>query len=68
MEIFFIRLSSLYSRTSWPPTVILPPCTSQNRAIRLQSVVLPPPEGPTTAVMLPEGTVKLTWSRIVLSP
>ena len=60
MEMFFIRLSSLYSRTSWPPTVILPPWTSQKRAIRLHRVVLPPPEGPTTAVVLPAGTVRLT--------
>ena len=42
--------------------------TSQNRAIRLVSVVLPEPEGPTIAVVVPSGMVKLTSSMIFRSP
>ena len=36
-----------------PPTVILPCLMSQNRAASRETVVLPPPEGPTSAVTSP---------------
>ena len=52
---FFIRLSMLYSRTSVPPSRMHPRFTSQNREIRWQSVVLPPPLGPTIAVDVRSG-------------
>ena len=60
IEIFFIRLSSLKSRTSVPPMVIFPAFTSQKRAIRLHIVVFPAPEGPTMAVVVFSVMVKLT--------
>ncbi len=49
------------SRTSTPPTSTRPPSTSQKRGTRLAAVVLPPPEGPTSATVAPAGTSKLTW-------
>ena len=42
-----------------PPMEILPPVTSQNRAISRATVDLPPPDGPTRAVKLPCGIFKL---------
>ena len=42
-----------------PPMEMLPPVTSQNRAIRRATVDLPPPDGPTRAVKLPCGIFKL---------
>ena len=47
------------SRTSTPPTLTLPESTSQKRGTRLAAVVLPPPEGPTSATVEPAGTSKL---------
>lgn len=44
-----------YSRTSWPPSVTCPASTSQKRESKRQSVVLPPPEGPTMAVVVRSG-------------
>ena len=41
--------------TSMPPMVIWPFLTSQKRAISLEIVLLPLPEGPTRAVTLPAG-------------
>ena len=49
-------------RTSMPPTRTRPESTSQKRGTRLAAVVLPPPEGPTSATVAPAGTSKLTWS------
>ena len=49
------------SRTSTPPTSTRPAETSQKRGIRLAQVDLPPPEGPTSARVLPAGTLKLAW-------
>ncbi len=48
------------SRTSTPPTSTCPPSASQKRGTRLAAVVLPPPDGPTSATVEPAGTVKLT--------
>ena len=39
-----------------------PLCGSQNRSSRLATVVLPAPEGPTTATVLPASTVSDTLS------
>ena len=50
-----------------PPTVILPLSMSQNRAARRETVVLPPPEGPTSAVTSPCFAIKDT-SRSTVSP
>ena len=55
----------MYSRTSCPPRLTLPDCTSQNRAIRLHSVVLPEPEGPT--IVLHE-VVSVGHARAVIVP
>ena len=49
--------------TSMPPMVILPRPASQKRAARRETVVLPPPEGPTSAVTCPCLAVKLTSFR-----
>ncbi len=59
-----MRDSRVYSRTSRPPMVTRPPSTSQNRAIRLQRVVLPEPEGPTMAVVVLSGMVRDTSFRM----
>jgi len=45
---------------SMPPTVIFPRLTSQNLAASRDTVVLPPPEGPTNAVTSPCFAVKET--------
>ena len=45
---------------SIPPTVMLPFSWSQKRAARRDTVVLPPPEGPTSAVTSPCFAVKDT--------
>ena len=58
-----MRVSEVISRTSTPPTRTLPDETSQKRAIRLATVDLPDPDGPTIAQVLPDGTRKLTLSR-----
>ena len=42
------------SRTSAQPMKMLPLCTSKNLHIRLASVDLPPPEGPTSATVCPD--------------
>ena len=41
-----------------------PHSTPQKRAMRLQKVVLPEPEGPTMSVMVLSGSVTLTSRRI----
>ena len=46
-----------------PPTSTVPVSASQNRGIRLAAVVLPPPEGPTSATVSPGSAVKETWDR-----
>ena len=50
------------SRTSTPPTRTEPSSASKNRRMSAAMVDLPPPEGPTRPVMLPEGSRKLTSS------
>ena len=46
-----------------PPMEISPSVTSQNRAISLATVDLPPPDGPTSAVKLPcERCRLMPWS------
>ena len=67
MEYRPIRVSGAIWDTSMPPTVILPRVASQNRAARRDTVVLPPPEGPTRAVTSPWRAVKDT-SRRTASP
>ena len=52
---------------SCPPRVMAPADTSQNPAISLAMVDLPEPEGPTKAVMVPEGMVRDTSWRTSLS-
>ena len=51
------RLASVTSRTSWPSMAMRPLCTSNRRATRLMTVDLPAPERPTSATVLPPGTV-----------
>ena len=58
-----MRESSFHSRTSVPPTVTLPELTSQKRAMRFTSVVLPDPEGPTIAQLVRAG-IESETSRI----
>ena len=48
----------LICRTSTPPTSTTPDAASQKRGIRLAAVVLPPPEGPTSATVCPGSAVK----------
>ena len=48
------------SETFMPPTVMVPLSLSQNLAASLETVVLPPPEGPMSAVTSPCFAVKLT--------
>ena len=55
--------SSLISRTSTPPMLTEPESTSQKRGMRRSMVVLPEPEGPTTAVIAPAGICALSPSR-----
>ena len=63
---FRIRLSKLYSLTFLPPSSTSPLFTSQKRAMRLVSVVFPPPDGPTIAVVVCSGIFRSTPSMIVL--
>ena len=51
--------------TSIPPTVIFPDDASQNLAASLETVVFPPPDGPTRAVTSPCFAVNDTSSRTV---
>ena len=53
MLMCFIKSAWSSFRTSTPPTVTEPSLTSQNRAMRLHSVVFPEPLGPVMAVKLP---------------
>ena len=50
----FISSLPAISLTFVPPMFISPSLTSQNLAIRLASVVLPPPDGPTSAICSPD--------------
>ena len=51
------------SRTSRPRTCTEPPLVSQKRASRFAIVLLPLPEWPTSAYMVPGTCAKLTpWS------
>ena len=49
--------------TSTPPTSTVPEVASQKRGMRLAAVVLPPPEGPTSATVCPGSTVNETCER-----
>lgn len=51
------------SRTSAPPTQMLPLPTSKKRQMRLASVDLPPPDGPTSATVCP-GRMSMETPRI----
>ena len=63
------------SRMSTPPMLILPESISQKRPSKLTRVVLPPPEGPTSAVsecsgmlsVMPFTAVRLWACRLVLA-
>src|ERR1051325_4271109 len=48
--------------TSWPHTVMLPPCTVSSPAMQRSSVLLPEPERPTMATVWPRVTSRLTPS------
>ncbi|CAM5292114.1 hypothetical protein SRIMM317S_04867 [Streptomyces rimosus subsp. rimosus] len=52
--------SRVTSRRSCPAMRTLPAVGSYSRDTRCVAVVLPTPDGPTRAVSLPDGTVKLT--------
>ncbi len=56
------------SRTSVPPMRTLPPVTSYSRATSAVIVVLPAPEGPTRATLLPAGATKSMPSSTVDPP
>ena len=60
--------SSFQSRTSAPPRSTAPASASQNRAMRFTSVVLPDPDGPTMAQVVPAGMDRLTSSTTVRTP
>ncbi len=62
-----IRMWGSICRTSTPPTLTEPVVTSQKRGIRLAAVVLPPPDGPTSATTWPGSAVKETWERAGVS-
>ena len=49
-------------RTSTPPPSTRPALASQKRGTSEAAVVLPPPEGPTSATVAPEGTCSTTSS------
>ena len=51
--------SSVRSRTSWPSTRTAPCLTSAMRGTSIAVVVLPAPDGPTSATSSPGSTVKL---------
>ena len=54
------RLASDTVRTSWPSTSTRPAVGSAKRGIRPTSELLPAPVWPTTAIVSPASTVKLT--------
>lgn len=54
-----ISVSVVRSRTSVPPTLTTPWSGSQNLAIRRGMIVLPVPEVPTRAVIVPAGISRL---------
>ena len=54
----------LIFRMSVPPSLMHPSSTSQKRVIKLHNVVLPEPDGPTIAVVVLAGIVRLTWFKI----
>ena len=56
--------SSVSSRTSWPSMRTAPCSTSAMRGTSIAVVVLPAPEGPTSATSSPGSTVKFTSRRI----
>ena len=60
MEYSDISVSGSMVEISIPPTVILPLFASQNRAASRDTVVLPPPDGPMSAVTCPCFAVKDT--------
>jgi hypothetical protein len=59
--------SAVISFISFPSTVTLPSLGSINRGTRSIMVDLPPPDGPTSATVLPLGTVKFMFDNTVLS-
>lgn len=61
------RTDSSISRTSTPPMLIEPESASRKRASSAARVDLPEPEGPTTAVTLPAGTLRQMSCRAMAS-
>ena len=53
MEYSDISVSGSIPAISMPPTVIFPEFASQNRDASRETVVLPPPDGPISAVTSP---------------
>ena len=60
--------SSVRSRTSCPPIRTVPRTGSYSRGTRCVIVVLPAPDGPTSAVSFPAGTWKVTSRSTHASP
>ncbi len=60
--------SSDRSRTSWPPIRTTPSVGSYSRATSWLIVVLPAPDGPTSAVSRPAGARKVTPRSACASP
>ena len=60
MEYRLMSFSGSILEMSMPPTVMRPFWLSQNRVASRETVVLPPPEGPTRAVTSPCLAVKDT--------
>ena len=54
------RLSIVTCLMSCPSIRTLPRSGSKKRKVRLTSVLLPEPDGPTSATVRPGGTVRLT--------
>ena len=65
MEYRDISVSGSIFEMSMPPTVIFPFWISQNLEARRETVVFPPPEGPTSAVTCPCFAVKDTSFKTV---
>ena len=67
-----LRSAGLSAVTSLPPMKICPEVGASSPAIMRSVVVLPQPDGPSSVVSVPRGTVKLmpltTSGAVALSP
>src|SRR5580704_9827899 len=57
----WLKLAKVTSRTSWPSMRTDPDVTSYRRDTKVERVVLPAPDGPTRAVMVPGSATNDTW-------